>query len=321
MRTRPRVQNRRIDSLVTAHAVATTNRPALTFEGVPVNYAALDRTAAAMAGWLTTRGIGPGDRVAIYTRNHPESFVTLLAVSRLGAMMVPLNWRLSEAELSWQMADAAPTLLIHAPEFAEMACRLADQSACPRIALGTELEAARDGHGLAEADLAAGGAQRRRLARGARVVAGGDGGKVAADAVVEDAKLDARVAEDVGVGRPPRRRRLQQVRDDRRLVPVEVMGRPQRIAPNCAELRARRTRSAARPPPAARRAARRRRCSTPSPPPTGSRRAPRASAPGVCCVLRVARVAASTSRPCCRVAVLRPGLTGRVAVLPCCGLG
>lgn len=152
MRTRPRVQNRRIDSLVTAHAAATPNRPALTFKGASVNYAALNETAAAMAGWLTTRGIGPGDRVAIYTRNHPESFVTLLAVSRLGAMMVPLNWRLSEAELSWQMADAAPTLLIHAPEFAEMAGRLADWSACPRIALGTELEAARDGHGFAEAD-------------------------------------------------------------------------------------------------------------------------------------------------------------------------
>ena len=60
----------------------------------------------------------------------------------------------------------------------------------------------------------------------ARVVARGDVRKVAANLVVEDAKLDARVAQDVGVGRPPGRRRLQQVRDDRRLVPVEVMGRP-----------------------------------------------------------------------------------------------
>ena len=50
--------------------------------------------------------------------------------------------------------------------------------------------------------------QRRRVARGARVVARGDGGKVAADSLVEDAKLDARVAQDVGVGRPPGRRRL-----------------------------------------------------------------------------------------------------------------
>ena len=91
----------RIDSLVAAHAAATPHRPAITFEGACLDYAALDRAVAAMAGWLVTRGIGAGDRVALYARNHPDSFVTLLAVSRLGAMMVPLNWRLSAAELSW----------------------------------------------------------------------------------------------------------------------------------------------------------------------------------------------------------------------------
>lgn len=151
MRTRPRVQKRRIDSLVAAHAAATPNRPALSFDGTTLDYAALERAVAAMAGWLAANGIGPGDRVALYARNHPDSFITLLAVSRLGAMMVPLNWRLSEAELSWQMADAAPALLIHGPEFAEMADQLAAESACPRIALGAELVAARDGHELAEA--------------------------------------------------------------------------------------------------------------------------------------------------------------------------
>ena len=145
------MQNCRIDSLVAAHAAATPHRPALTFDGTCLDYAALDRAVAAMAGWLAARGIGPGDRVALYARNHPDSFVTLLAVSRIGAMMVPLNWRLSAAELSWQMADAAPALLIHGPEFAEMATGLATESACPRIALGSELAAERDGHELAEA--------------------------------------------------------------------------------------------------------------------------------------------------------------------------
>ena len=144
--------NRRIDSLVAAHAVATPNRPALTFEGTTLTYATLESAVAAMAGWLVAQGIAAGDRVALYARNHPDSFITLLAVSRLGAMMVPLNWRLSEAELSWQMADAAPSLLIHGPEFIEMAVRLATGSDCLLVALGAELAAARTGHDLAEAD-------------------------------------------------------------------------------------------------------------------------------------------------------------------------
>ena len=152
MGTRPRVLNRRIDSLVAAHAAATPHRPALTFEGKTMTYAALERAVAATAGWLAAQGIGGGDRVALYARNHPDSFVTLLAVSRLGAMMVPLNWRLSEAELSWQVADAAPSLLIHGAEFTELATTLAGETSCPRIALGPDLVAARDGYGLAEPD-------------------------------------------------------------------------------------------------------------------------------------------------------------------------
>ncbi|MEC8643402.1 MAG: AMP-binding protein, partial [Pseudomonadota bacterium] len=136
------MQDRRIDSLVAAHAAATPHRPAITFNGACLDYAALERAVATMAGWLAARGIGIGDRVALYARNHPDSFVTLLAVSRLGAMMVPLNWRLSQAELSWQMADAAPALLIHGPEFTEMATKLATESACPHIALGGDLAAA-----------------------------------------------------------------------------------------------------------------------------------------------------------------------------------
>ena len=146
------MQDRRIDSLVAAHAAAAPHRPALSFDRTTLDYAALDRAVAAMAGWLAARGIAAGDRVALYARNHPDSFVTLLAVSRIGAMMVPLNWRLSEAELSWQMADAAPALLIHGPDFTEMATRLATETTCPHIALGSELDAARDGHHLAETD-------------------------------------------------------------------------------------------------------------------------------------------------------------------------
>jgi len=151
-RIRPRVLNRRIDSLVAAHAAATPNRPALSFEGATLDYAALDRAVGAMAGWLAAQGISPGERVALYARNHPESFVTLLAVSRLGAMMVPLNWRLSEAELSWQMEDATPSLLIHGPEFADMAARLATRSTCPLIEIGDALATARSGHSCSEAD-------------------------------------------------------------------------------------------------------------------------------------------------------------------------
>ena len=40
-------------------------------------------------------GVGRGDRVAILALNHPDYLVLLYACARLGAMLVPLNWRLA----------------------------------------------------------------------------------------------------------------------------------------------------------------------------------------------------------------------------------
>ena len=115
------MQQLRIDSILADHAVAGPDHPALIFNGKVTDFASLEAQVASMAGWLAARGVGSGDRVAIYTRNHPESFILLFAVSRIGTMMVPLNWRLSEEELAWQMADAAPSMLLYGTDFAAAA--------------------------------------------------------------------------------------------------------------------------------------------------------------------------------------------------------
>jgi len=144
------VQDRRIDSIVAAHAAQRPHRPAIAFQDTELTYAGLEAEVARMAGWLTAVGVGRGDRVALYARNHPESFVTLLAASRIGALMVPLNWRLSEAELAWQIADSAPALILHGPEFAAMATGLAAAADCRCQEIGGSLDAARAGHAMAE---------------------------------------------------------------------------------------------------------------------------------------------------------------------------
>ncbi len=143
------MQDHRIDSIVAAHAAQRPHRPAIAFQDTELNYACLEAEVARMAGWLKAVGIGRGERVALYSRNHPESFVTLLAVSRVGALMVPLNWRLSEAELAWQIEDSAPALILHGPEFAVMATGLAAATGCRCQEIGDSLDAARAGHLMA----------------------------------------------------------------------------------------------------------------------------------------------------------------------------
>src|SRR5690242_7377373 len=76
-------------------------------------YADLDRRIERLAGALAARGIGKGDRVALLAPNCVEYFELPFASGRLGAIMLPLNWRLTVPELEYILGDAQPKLLIH----------------------------------------------------------------------------------------------------------------------------------------------------------------------------------------------------------------
>ena len=59
------------------------------------SHARIEQTARALKAEF---GVGRGDRVAILSLNRPDYLVLLYACARLGAMLVPLNWRLAVAE-------------------------------------------------------------------------------------------------------------------------------------------------------------------------------------------------------------------------------
>ena len=58
-----------------------------------------------------------GDRVAISSMNHPDYLALLYACARLGAMLVPLNWRLAVPEQLFILSDASVKALFVAQEF------------------------------------------------------------------------------------------------------------------------------------------------------------------------------------------------------------
>ena len=66
-------------------------------------YAELNAWVAAMAGRLAAAGVRAGDHVAVLMPNRPEYVALIHALARLGAVLVPLNVRLTEAELGWQV--------------------------------------------------------------------------------------------------------------------------------------------------------------------------------------------------------------------------
>jgi fatty-acyl-CoA synthase len=89
-------------------------------------YADLDRRADRLAGAIAARGVGKGDRVALLAPNCAEYFELQFACGRLGAIMLPLNWRLTVPELEYILGDAQPKLLIHDKGVAQQAAALCD---------------------------------------------------------------------------------------------------------------------------------------------------------------------------------------------------
>lgn len=75
--------------------------------------AAVDRSAHA----LHHLGVGPADRVAVLAKNRLETLEIMFACARLGAIFVPLNWRLKETEIAFLVTDAAPKILFVEPDF------------------------------------------------------------------------------------------------------------------------------------------------------------------------------------------------------------
>ena len=93
-------------------AEATPEARALTFEGSTVTYGQfLDRVDRVAAGFRAG-GVCRGDRVAFLGLNQPAFFETMFAAARLGAIFVPLNFRLTGPELSFIIGDAGVHTLV-----------------------------------------------------------------------------------------------------------------------------------------------------------------------------------------------------------------
>ena len=105
-------------------------QPAMTFRGderKPGSTFAYDfgkfwRRVERVTGHLqSTWGVQAGDRVAWLGFNHELQLVTLVACARLGAIFLPLNFRLAVPELQQVMQDAQPRLLVHDTHHADAA--------------------------------------------------------------------------------------------------------------------------------------------------------------------------------------------------------
>jgi fatty-acyl-CoA synthase len=79
------------------------------------SYSRFHQESLAWAHRLHRLGVGPGDRIAVLALNRAETLALVFAAAELGAILAPLNWRLSDAELLWQLNHCTPKVCLHDP--------------------------------------------------------------------------------------------------------------------------------------------------------------------------------------------------------------
>ena len=107
-----------IDRWIADAAIKSPDKTALIFGDETIDYKTMASLIDAKVLQLDNAGIRCGDRVAWYGLNHPEVFILLFACARIGAIFVPLNWRLAIPEIAAIVADCSPKILIYTDEFA-----------------------------------------------------------------------------------------------------------------------------------------------------------------------------------------------------------
>jgi long-chain acyl-CoA synthetase len=111
----------RVADVIRGHAARRPEAVALRHGRRELSYSELDERSNRLAQALLARGVGTGRRVAYLDRSSPEVVELLFAASKVGAVLVPLNWRLAAPELAAVLADAQAPVLIAGPAFREVA--------------------------------------------------------------------------------------------------------------------------------------------------------------------------------------------------------
>src|SRR6266581_5848704 len=110
-----------LSSFIAFHARRTPDRCALKYRGEDVCYGDFDGRIRRVGGWLAARGIGAGDVVAVLMKNSAAFLELVFATSHIGAVFLPINYRLSADEVGYIVGNSGARILIADEELADVA--------------------------------------------------------------------------------------------------------------------------------------------------------------------------------------------------------
>ena len=124
---------------LTKRAFLSGEREAVVDGDRRLSYRKLNQRVNRLAGALQAKGLRHGDRCAILAYNCLEYVEVIFAAAKLGLILVPLNWRLSPTELSFNLSDSGTQTLLFDSEFSGVVAQLAEKTALKQlIVLGSK---------------------------------------------------------------------------------------------------------------------------------------------------------------------------------------
>lgn len=129
-------------------SVLHPHKTAIIYEDNKTSYLEFHQKVNRACCWLQSLGIEKGDRVAVMLSNCPEFLELYLACSRLGALFVPVNYRLAAPELDYTLTNSRPRLFVFGSEYVETVFSLTLNVRRPLMLLASIPECATSGEFL-----------------------------------------------------------------------------------------------------------------------------------------------------------------------------
>lgn len=106
-----------LNQLLDTQACQHPDNIAFYFLGESFSYSAMQESCNLLAQWLTERGVSQGDRIVLVSKDSIDSYTLLFAAAHIGAICVPVNWRLTSHEMAYILDDCQPSLIMVQDEF------------------------------------------------------------------------------------------------------------------------------------------------------------------------------------------------------------
>jgi len=120
-----------LSNMVRYHALRSPDREAILYDGRKITYGMLQRRVEKVAAWLAASRVEPDDIVAVLMKNSSAFLEISIAVSYVGAVFLPINFRLSADEVDFICKDAGARLLIVDEELQDRCGRVCDVIVLP----------------------------------------------------------------------------------------------------------------------------------------------------------------------------------------------